>query len=273
MLISLFKKVTFFFFLLSGSITLASNINTNETTRSYKERQKKLNSKDVIDWLKKGNENFLSGKSNHGGYLKNLTKRRVIASKKQKPLAVVLSCIDSRTSPEIIFDTTIGDLFVARVAGNVINDDILGSIEISVASGAKVIVVLGHSDCGAIKGACKGIEFGHLTQLLNRVKPSISATNLILDNDPVLSQLIGERVVENKKYVAQISHTNANKSREELYRRSSIIREKVDSGEVVLVSALYNVNSGLVLFDKKQGIDRSIIHSCHSDCIPGCFCR
>ena len=141
-----------------------------------------------------------------------------------------------------------GDLFTARVGANVVNDDILGSLEISVESGAKVVVVLGHTDCGGIKGACMGLELGHMTQLLERVKPAIQITNTRLDNDPILSKIVGDRIVTNRKYIAEISHDNAEMSADQLMSRSSILREKVQRGEILLITATFNVDSGLVTF-------------------------
>ena len=172
-----------------------------------------------------------------------------MSSQGQRPLAVVLSCIDSRTAPEVVFDTSVGDLFTARVGANVINDDILGSLEIAVESGAKVIVVLGHTDCGGIKGACSNLEFGHMTQLLARVKPAITRTKARLDSDPALSKAIGERVIKNRRYIAEVSHTNVLLSTSQIRERSQILREKLDHSEILLLSAVLNVDSGRVVFD------------------------
>lgn len=142
--------------------------------------------------MKQGNQRFAAGRSNHGGYLINALERAEASAKGQRPLAAILSCIDSRTSPELVFDTSVGDLFTARVGANVINDDILGSLEIAVESGAKVLVVLGHTDCGGVKGACSNLQLGHMTQLLERVKPAIKDTNEWLNKNPKLSESVGE---------------------------------------------------------------------------------
>lgn len=175
-----------------------------------------------------------------------------VSAQGQIPLATVLSCIDSRTTPELIFDTSVGDLFTARVGATVVNDDILGSLEISVESGAKVVIVLGHTDCGGIKGACVGLELGHMTQLLERVKPAIQITNTRLDNDPILSKIVGDRVVSNRRYIAEVSHDNAEMSADQLLSRSPILREKVQRGEILLVPAIFNVDTGLVTFDSPK---------------------
>ena len=247
-----FTLITISYCLLFTISSVGDDLTTSkhDPIKTYRERQETAKPEDVLNWLKQGNKRFSKGKAIHGGYTRDARERRRVSAQSQRPLAVVLSCIDSRTTPEIIFDTTIGDLFTARVGANVINKDILGSIEISVASGAKVIVVLGHTDCGGVKGACRDLDYGNMTQLLERVKPAIIDTNTILDSNPNLSRLVGERKVENPKYVAQVSHTNAQRSAEQIYRESLILKEQVDKGEVILVAAIYDVNSGLVTFDK-----------------------
>lgn len=221
---------------------------TYETVQSYQERQVNATPSAVLEWLKKGNARFVAGRAKHGGYAKDARNRMQIAAQGQRPLAAVLSCVDSRTTPELVFDTSIGDLFAARVGANVTNDDIIGSLEISVKSGAKVIVVLGHTDCGGIKGACSGLVLGHMTQLLDRVKPAIQITNSRLDQDPVLSKIVGERVVGNRRYIAEISHDNAEMSANQILQKSSILREKVARKEILLLSAVYDVDTGRVVF-------------------------
>lgn len=215
----------------------------------YRDRQDQATPASVLNWLKEGNQRFASGKSTHGGYPIDARQRRVVAATGQRPLAVVLSCIDSRTTPELTFDVAVGDLFTARVGANVVNDDIIGSVEIAAESGAKVVVVLGHTDCGGVKGACNNIDFGHFTQLANRVKPAISRANARLDGDLALSTFVGERVTANRRYIAEVSHDNARQSAEQLLERSEILRGKVANGEIILMSALYNVDTGLVTFD------------------------
>ena len=229
-----------------------SKLTSNETIETYRQRQDDATPPSILSWLQDGNIRFASGKANHGGYPRNTQRRMQIASQGQRPLAVVLSCIDSRTTPELIFDTSVGDLFTARVGANVVNDDIIGSVEIAVESGAKVVIVLGHTDCGGIKGACSGLELGHMTQLLDRVKPAINSTNVRLDLNPELSMFVGERVVSNRRYIAEISHDNAEASAHQLLSRSSILREKFKSGEIVLISAVYNVETGFVTFNPQK---------------------
>lgn len=222
-----------------------------ETVAQYRQRQAEATPQSVFQWLQDGNRRFVRGKSIHGGYPKDARNRIQITSRGQRPLAAILSCIDSRTTPELAFDTSVGDLFTARVGANVTNDDIIGSLEIAAESGAKVLVIMGHTDCGGIKGACSGLELGHMTQLLERVKPAIASTNQRLDNDQALSDLVGERVVTNRRYIAEVSHENARLSTRQIRERSQILREKADRGEILLLTALFDVDSGRVIFDNQ----------------------
>lgn len=214
----------------------------------YRQRQELATPASVLAWLKQGNARFAAGRSHHGGYPLDARERIQVAAQGQRPLATVLSCIDSRTTPDLVFDTSVGDLFTARVGANVVNDDILGSLEIAAESGSKVIVVLGHTDCGGIKAACMGLELGHMTQLLERVKPAIQVTNARLDRNPPLSHAVGDRVVTNRRYIAEIGHDNAEMSADQLLERSSILREKVRKQEIILVPAVFDVKSGRVIF-------------------------
>lgn len=245
----------------------------------YKERQAKATPGSVLSFLKNGNERFASGTSIHGGYAGDARERVAVSAPRQRPLAVVLSCIDSRTTPEVIFDTTVGDLFTPRVGGNVISHDILGSLEVSVASGVKLVVVMGHKDCGAVKGACRDVEFEHLTQIINKVKPAIGTTNELLDRNPHLDKKVGARVPENPKYIAQVSHTNAKQSVEQILKRSTYLKSKVETGEIQIRSALYDVNTGRVEFDEPSDISfsRTMAFDSRPHCCSGdprdCRCK
>ena len=221
----------------------------DEAVRVYRERQDQATPAAVLALLREGNRRFVAGDSTHGGIPTDARERVQVAARGQRPLAAILSCIDSRTAPEMVFDTSVGDLFTARVAANVVNDDVIGSLEIAAASGAKVIVILGHTDCGGIKGACNGLELGHLTQLLERVKPAIASTNARLDADAERSRDIGERIATNRRYVAEVSHANAVQSTEQIRARSPLLREMIDAGEVILVTAVFDVDTGRVVFD------------------------
>lgn len=230
-------------------LSKASAATSFETVESYRKRQADATPERVLAWLKAGNTRFAEGHGTHGGYVRDARERVKISAQGQRPLAAILSCIDSRTSPELVFDTQVGDLFTARVGANVVNDDLLGSLEIAVESGAKVVVILGHTDCGGVKGACTGLELGHMTQLIARVRPAIAATHARLDADPELSQAVGERIVTNRRYIAEVSHENAASSTRQILSRSSLLREHVEKGDILLVTALFDVDSGKVLFD------------------------
>ena len=215
----------------------------------YQQRQEIATPATVLAWLKAGNHRFTEGKSKLGGFMENARERIKVSAVSQRPLAAVLSCIDSRTTPELVFDTSVGDLFTARVGANVVNDDILGSLEIAAESGIRVIVVLGHTDCGGVKAACSGLVLDHMTQLLERVKPAITTANAQLDADSALSAAVGERTVGNRRYIAQVSHANALQSARQIRERSPLLRKKIESGELILVAALYDVESGQVMFE------------------------
>mgnify|MGYP001279826826 CR=1 FL=1 len=218
--------------------------------KAYRERQEQATPASVLAWLKEGNERFAAGSSHHGGYPADMRERRSISAKGQRPLAAVLSCIDSRTTPDTVFDTAVGDLFVARVGANVINDDIVGSLEVAAASGAKVIVVMGHTNCGGVIAACNNLEFGHFTQLLQKVRPAISTANDALDRNPELSRKIGERVASNGRYIGHVSHANARQSTIQLQAKSAVLRDMIAKGEIAVITALYDVDTGKVSFEE-----------------------
>jgi carbonic anhydrase len=188
----------------------------------------------VIDELKKGNGRFRSGKMTPRDYL---AEKRASASG-QYPAAVVLGCLDSRVPAEIIFDTGIGDTFVGRVAGNVVNDDMLGSMEFACGvSGAKVVLVLGHTACGAVKGAIDDVVLGNLTGLLARVKPAISAT-----------KFEGQKSSKNASYVDAVARANVVLGIGEIRRRSTILEDLEKKGTIKIAGAMYDLSSGLVEF-------------------------
>ena len=156
----------------------------------------------------------------------------------QHPFAVVLSCIDSRTSTELIFDQGLGDVFSIRIAGNVLNNDILGSMEFSCkVAGAKIIVVLGHTKCGAIQGACNYVEMGHLTGLLHKIRPAMDQTprNSTVGSGPYA-------------YSDEVAATNVNYVMDEIPLRSSILNDLLESGKIAIVGGMYDVETGHVKF-------------------------
>jgi len=157
----------------------------------------------------------------------------------QHPCAVILSCIDSRTSAELIFDQGLGDIFSVRIAGTVINDDILGSMEFGCkVAGAKLIVVLGHTQCGAIKGACDHVEMGHLTGLLNKIQPAVSEEKTIMTN----------RTSSNNAFVEKVTTISVQNTVQAIMDRSSILKTMIDAGECGIVGGIHDISTGEVTF-------------------------
>lgn len=200
-------------------------------TTQTSESQSNLNPLDVLGILKEGNKRFVQN---------NLMTRDLLSQVKQTstgqfPIAVVISCIDSRVPTELIFDQGIGDVFCIRVAGNVINKDVLGSVEFACKiAGVKLIVVLGHTSCGAVKGACNEVELGNLTGLLNKIKPAIS--------------LVSNRAeaVEQSHFVDEVALENVQISLNTILRDSPIVNEMVKNNEVQCAKGMYSVKTGEV---------------------------
>ena len=199
-----------------------------------KARRDQLTPAQVIAELKKGNERFRTAKLAPRDYLE---EQRAGATG-QAPAAIVLGCIDSRVPEEIVFDAGIGDLFVARVAGNVVDEDILGSLEYACAeAGAKAIVVLGHTDCGAVKGAIEDVHLGNLTGLLSKLKPAVEAT-----------KVDGEKSDKNRAFVAGVARTNVRLGLESVRHKSPALADLEAKKTIQIVGALYDVTSGAVEF-------------------------
>lgn len=199
-----------------------------------KEERDRMTPAQVIDELKKGNERFRAGKLTSRDYL---AEQRGTAAG-QYPAAIVLGCVDSRAPAEIIFDTGIGETFNARVAGNVVNDDMLGSMEFACAvAGAKVVLVFGHTACGAVKGAIDDVEMGNLTGLLARIKPAISATTFD-----------GEKSSKNAAYVDAVAHTNVVLGIENIRRRSPMLENLEKKGSIQITGAMYDLATGKAQF-------------------------
>lgn len=179
-----------------------------------------------------GNERFVKNVKAQ----RNLKDQVLETSKGQFPFAVVLSCIDSRVPAELVFDQGIGDIFSARVAGNIINEDILGSMEYACkVAGSKIVVVMGHTKCGAVTAACQNVELGNITALLNKIKPAVDAVKAISSD--------GENVS-----IEEVTKKNVELSINRIRKESSILSEMEAAGEIEIVGALYNVSSGGVLF-------------------------
>lgn len=195
------------------------------------ESQSKLNPLDVLNILKEGNQRFVQNNLMSRNLLSQVEK----TSSGQFPIAVVISCIDSRVPTEMIFDQGIGDIFCVRVAGNVINQDVLGSVEFACKiAGAKLIVVMGHTRCGAVKGACNEVELGNLTGLLKKIKPAIS--------------IVSERVnsVDMTHFVDEVAYENVQTSLTAIINDSPIINEMIENNEVKCAKGMYSVETGKV---------------------------
>ncbi|MBK9228670.1 MAG: carbonic anhydrase [Ignavibacteria bacterium] len=199
------------------------------------EEQKSLTPEKVLTLLKEGNDRFVKGELT----VKDVPKQIIEASKGQYPKAVILSCLDSRVPIEKVFDRSIGDVFVARVAGNIVNTDILASMEYGCkVSGAKVILVLGHTDCGAVKSAIDNVQMGNITELLAKIRPSIDS----------LGAYSGEKTSKNKEFLEKVSNENVRTAIDNIRLNSPILKEMEDKGEIKIVGADYDIDNGKVKF-------------------------
>jgi carbonic anhydrase len=199
-----------------------------------KDKRDKLTPDQILEAMKQGNERFRTGKMFPHDYLAQ--KRATIPG--QYPAAVILSCIDSRAPAEIILDAGIGDAFNARIAGNIANDDLLGSLEFACAvAGAKVVLVMGHTSCGAIKGAIDGAELGNLTGLLNKIKPAVDATHYE-----------GERSSKNAAFVDAVADTNVHLTIAAIRQRSPVLAALEKDGKAKIVGSMYHLSGGRVEF-------------------------
>jgi len=197
-----------------------------------KETQENLTPDQALEILKHGNERFAKNLKTQ----RDLYAQVIETSLGQFPFAVILSCIDARVPAELIFDQGIGDIFSVRVAGNIVNEDILGSIEYGCnVAGAKIVIVLGHTKCGAVTAACKDVELGNITLLLNKIKPAVNAIkkgNNALDDDAIESVAI----------------ENIRHSINRIKNESPILAEMAQSGRIKIVAASYNVANGVVSY-------------------------
>ena len=200
-----------------------------------KEMQNAITPAMALDLLKDGNKRFVNNlKSN-----RNLLQQANETSEGQHPFAVILSCIDSRTSAELIFDQGLGDVFSVRIAGNIINEDILGSMEFGCkVAGSKIIVVLGHTKCGAIKGACDHVEMGNLTALLTKIRPAVDDELTTTDN----------RNSTNGEFVEKVATINVKRSVKSIMERSIILKEMIEKGEIGIVGGTHDIATGQVTF-------------------------
>ena len=199
------------------------------------ESQRNLTPDLALEILKEGNERFIQNLKAHRNLLEQVNETK----EGQFPFATILSCIDSRTSAELIFDQGLGDIFSIRIAGNIINEDILGSMEFATkVAGSKIIVVMGHTRCGAITGACNNVQLGHLTTLLEKVKPAIEVETETSEN----------RSGSNPEFVARVTELNVHLALQKIRKESAIIRQMEQDGAIKLVGGLYEVETGKVHF-------------------------
>ncbi|MBW8333217.1 MAG: hypothetical protein K0M40_14420 [Prolixibacteraceae bacterium] len=200
-----------------------------------KESLEKLTPKQALEFLKEGNMRFLTNLKVNRNLLKQVNQ----TSEGQFPFATVLSCIDSRTSAELIFDQGLGDIFSIRIAGTILNDDILGSMEFACGiANSKIIVVLGHTQCGAVISACNNLKTGHLTGLLDKISPAIykeTATKV-------------DRNGQNLTFVNNVSAINVHLTIGQIRKQSNILDSLEKEGKIVIVGGLYDIETGIVSF-------------------------
>jgi carbonic anhydrase len=186
----------------------------------------------ALEILREGNLRFVNNlKAN-----RNLLQQVNETSEGQYPFALILSCMDSRTSAELIFDQGLGDIFSVRIAGNCVNNDILGSMEFACkVAGSKLILVLGHTRCGAITGACRGVEMGHLSGLLDRIRPAVESTS-------------SEGVESESEFIERVAVRNVHLALDQIVERSPILREMLERDEICIAGGIYDISTGVVSF-------------------------
>jgi carbonic anhydrase len=199
-----------------------------------KEQRDKMTPDEVIQHMKAGNERFRSGKPQH----RDLMSEAKATAKGQYPAAIVFGCVDSRAPAELILDFGIGDIFSGRVAGNVADEDVLGSMEFAcTVAGSKVVLVMGHTSCGAIKGVIDGVELGNLTALLSKIRPAVEAT-----------RYAGERSSKNYAFVDAVARENVVMTIADVRQRSPVLRDLESAGNIKIAGAMYNLETGFVEF-------------------------
>lgn len=200
-----------------------------------KDLQAEITPRKALEILQKGNHRFVNNLKAHRNLLEQVNDTR----DGQWPFAVILSCIDSRTSAELIFDQGLGDVFSVRIAGNIVNTDILGSMEFACkVAGSKLVVVLGHSKCGAVKGACDHVEMGNLTELLSKIQPAVYQEKAT----------VNDRSSKNAEFVENVAEINVVRSVKNIIERSYILEQMVERGEIGIVGAMHNIETGEVSF-------------------------
>ncbi|WP_329806512.1 carbonic anhydrase family protein [Flavobacterium facile] len=200
-----------------------------------KELQTSISPRKALEILKEGNNRFINNLKAHRNLLEQANETR----DGQWPFATILSCIDSRTSAELIFDQGLGDVFSVRIAGNIVNTDILGSMEFACkVAGSKLIVVLGHTKCGAVKGACDHVEMGNLTELLSKIQPAVYQEKTTTE----------DRSSKNATFVENVSEINVKRNVKNIIERSFVLEQMIENGEIGIVGAMHNIETGEVSF-------------------------
>lgn len=208
-----------------------------------KETQASTTPRRALEFLREGNQRFVNNLRVSRELLQQANETR----EGQWPFATILSCIDSRTSAELIFDQGLGDIFSIRIAGNVINTDILGSMEFACkVAGSKLVVVLGHTSCGAVKGACDHVEMGNLTDLLAKLQPAVYQERTVLDP--------AERASKNRKFVESVASINVHRSVRAAVERSFILEHMVVAEEIGVIGAMHDLNTGRVAFYEEAAL-------------------
>lgn len=202
------------------------------------ETQKEMTADKALQMLKDGNARLINGKTKHRNLLQ---QTKLTGTKGQYPFAVVLSCMDSRGSAELLFDQGVGDIFSVRLAGNVLDQDQLGGLEFATKIvGSRLIVVMGHTRCGAVSGSCHGAEVGHLTQLLNKIQPAV--------NQVKKSKNVAHLDCDDVNIVDEIAKQNVMNVISEIKEQSPIINKLVESGDIKIVGAMQDVQTGKITF-------------------------
>lgn len=200
-----------------------------------KDTQSTTTPEHALEFLREGNYRFVNNLKTNRNLLQQVNETR----DGQFPIAAILTCIDSRTSAELIFDQGLGDIFSIRIAGIVVNEDILGSMEFACKiAGSKLIVVMGHTKCGAVQGACDHLQMGNLSTLLNKIQPSVYYERTVSE----------DRNSKNEEFVEKVTRIQVRQSLEAIVERSVILREMIEKGELGLIGAIYDVETGHVDF-------------------------
>ena len=202
-----------------------------------KEDQAAITPAGALTLLQSGNERFVANRQAQ----RDLLGQVQATSTGQYPFATILSCIDSRVSAELVFDQGVGDIFSVRVAGNIVNEDLLGSMEFACKlAGTKLLLVLGHTSCGAVKGACDDAQMGNLTTLLSKIKPAVQAVTI--------PEKPEDRTSQNLSFVDQVAETNVRFTMENVRKLSPVLRMMEEDGEILISGAMYDIASGKVRF-------------------------